>query len=300
MPNNKKIDPVMSQVLIEKNQHHETRKRIFRKLETVLGRPVVSFFTSFKYSVMIEDDDADMLEGILQKMDLEKGLALLVSSPGGVGLSAERIIRACRSYSGTGEYWVIATGKAKSAATMICFGASKIYMGDTSELGPIDPQVASKDGKRYSVYNYIKSYEDLFAAAVKEKGGNLEPYLQQLGRYDTREIAEMRTALELSENIAIKSLASGMMKGMPESQIKKEIAMFLTPEKTKSHGRPIFRDEAEKCKLKIEKLSVSDPIWKAAYELYVRSNFLVNTRASKCIETKDHSWVTGLPPKGGN
>jgi len=32
-----------------------------------------------------------MLEGVLQKCDLKKGFALLVSSPGGDALAAERI-----------------------------------------------------------------------------------------------------------------------------------------------------------------------------------------------------------------
>ena len=65
---------------------------------------------------------------------------------------------------------------------MICLGASKIIMGKTSELGTVDPQVTiteDKNVKRFSVYNLVKSYENLFDRAVKEKG-NLQPYLQQL------------------------------------------------------------------------------------------------------------------------
>ncbi len=176
----KELEPVIfQQVMIEQNQGHETRRRIFVELEKELKRPVVSFFTSFSFPVMIENTDSDMLEGVLQKMDLSQGLILFISSPGGDGLAAERIINVCRSYSKTGEYWIIVPGKAKSAATMICFGASKIIMGATSELGPIDPQLAtSKSGvvKRFSVYNVVESYDNLFSRAVKEKG-NLQPYL---------------------------------------------------------------------------------------------------------------------------
>lgn len=98
-------NPVIQRVMTEQNQGHETRQGIFIELEKILKRPVVSFFTSFRFPVMIEDADADMLEGVLQKLDLSKGLSLLISSPGGDGLAAERIINVCRSYSGTGEYW---------------------------------------------------------------------------------------------------------------------------------------------------------------------------------------------------
>jgi len=83
---------------------------------------------------MIEDKDADMLVGILQKGDGSNGLAIIVSSPGD-GLAAERIINLFRSYSKTGEYWAIVPAKAKSATTMLCFGSSKIIMGPSSELG---------------------------------------------------------------------------------------------------------------------------------------------------------------------
>ena len=259
----KKVNPVISKVMIEEGQSHETRKVIFEQLEKMLGRPVVALFTSFRYPVMIEDTDADMLEGILQKIDLSDGLALVINSPGGDGLAAERIINICRSYSNTGEFWTIIPGKAKSAATMICFGSSKIIMGSTSELGPIDPQLTITGGgarKRFSAYNIIKSYENLFTRAVKEKG-NLEPYLQQLGNYDEREIEEFRAALSLSEDIAVRTLASGMMKGESKKDIKGKIKIFLSPERTKTHGRPIYKDEASSCGLIIETINVRDNLW---------------------------------------
>jgi len=65
---------VIQRVMTEQNQGHETRQEIFKALEQKLGRPVVSFFTSFRYPVMIENADADMLEGVLQKMTLYKWL----------------------------------------------------------------------------------------------------------------------------------------------------------------------------------------------------------------------------------
>ena len=77
---------------------------------------------------------------MLRSLDLAAGLAVMINSPGGSGLAAERIINVLRSYSGTGEYWAIDPAKAKSAATMVCLGASKIVMGSVSELGPVDPQ----------------------------------------------------------------------------------------------------------------------------------------------------------------
>jgi len=295
MPKNPEI-PVIAQVLNEQCQGHETRKTLFQKLEKNLGRTVVTFFTSFLYPVSIEDADADMLEGLLQKIDLSNGLALMINSPGGYGLAAERIINVCRSYSGTGDFWAIVPGKAKSAATMICFGSCKMMMGPIAELGAIDPQLTlyenDKPSKRFSVYNVVKSYEDLFNRAVKEKG-NLQPYLQQLSNYDEREIKEYRSALDLSEDIAIKTLASGMMKGNKEDKIKEDIKIFLTPEKMKVHGRPIYSEEASSCGLNIDTLKIKDKLWPIIYELYFRTNHYVSTMVAKCIESYNYSFTAG-------
>ena len=290
----KKKEPYLLEVLYERDQGHSTR-RLLVQLEKTLGRPVVTFYTSFNYPVMLEDGDADMLEGVVQKMDLSEGLVLFISSPGGDGLAAERMINICRSYSKTEEFWAVVTGKAKSAATMVCFGASKILMGVNSELGPIDPQLTVREEdvlKRFSVYNIVESYKDLFERAVKEKG-NLEPYLLQLSNYDEREIKEFKAALDLSEDIAVRTLASGMMKGLAKSEINKKIAIFLTPERTKTHGRPIYRDEAMACGLKVE--AWPDDLLDPANELHVRNNNFVSTLAAKCIESKTHSFVIPAP-----
>lgn len=291
---------IIQQVKEEQYQGHSTRKSIYSRLQKELGMPVISFFTSFRYPVMIEDSDADMLESILQKSDLSEGLVLLLSSPGGDGLAAERIINICRSYSGSQEYKVVVPGKAKSAATMICLGASELIMSATSELGPVDPQVVEvvdNKVKWFSVYNIVKSYDDLFQKAVKEKG-NIQPYLQQLSNYDAREIEEYRSALSLSEDIAIKALKTGMLHNLSKADIKKKVNFFLTPETVKTHGRPIYAKDILNCGLNVDIKDVREKFWYAVYELYVRlNNFVSNNNVAKCIESKDYSFVAKVEGK---
>jgi len=173
-------------------------------------------------------------------------------------------------------------------------------MGPSSELGPIDPQLTIKeDGKlkRFSLWNLLHSYKELFDRAVKEKG-NIQPYLQQLSNYDCREMEEYKTAMELSEDIAIRSLASGMMPGKlttkHKNDIRKRIAIFLTPKQTKAHGRPIYFQEAKDCNLTIDLQDVKTDLWARCYELYVRTNNFVSGRAAKCVENKDNSFYVSV------
>jgi ClpP class serine protease len=288
---------VYKQVMAEQQQGHETRKRLFDELEELLGRPVVSYFTSFVYNVMIDDHDANMLEGVLQDLDLSTGLALVISTPGGNGLAAERIISLCRNYSGTGEYHAYVPGKAKSAGTIVCLGASKIAMGRSAELGPIDPQWSPADSSMaFSLPNLVEGYDELFASAVAATG-RLEPFLQQLSHYDAREIKQFKSLIDLSEDIAVQALQTGMMAGASDKDICKRMKMFLDPSATKTHGRAIHADAAAGCGLNIEQVDPSNPLWGTMYELFVRTDNFVSSVAAKCIESKDGSFAVAAPDR---
>jgi hypothetical protein len=283
----------------EQAQGHSTRGPLYAQLEHLLGKPVVLFYTSFVFPVMIDDGDAEMLEGVLQNIDTSKGFALLINSPGGFGLAAERIINLCRSYSKTGRYDAIVPARAKSAATMVCFGADSIHMTPKSELGPVDPQISMVENgvtKRFSVCNLVNSYKDLFQRAVEAKG-NLEPFIQQLNRYDEREVRDFEDAIQLARDISIRALHSGMLSHVAADEIAKRIEVFLTPEQKKSHGRAIYAPEAKDCGLKVADIHLKSDIWRLVYEIHLRASNFVNTNAAKCVETVVDSFSIGVTHK---
>lgn len=293
---NVKRDPVISMVQTERTQGHPTRRQLFLDLGDKIGRPVVTFFTSFRYPVEMRDDDVEIVEGLLRTLDLSQGVAVMINSPGGSGLAAERMINLLRSYSGTGEYWAIVPGKAKSAATMVCLGASKILMGPASELGPVDPQIVVR-GKFISVHHIIDSYHRLFRGAVRAKG-NLEPYLQQLSNYSASEISHLETERDLASDMAIRCLHTGMLSTLSSQQIKECMQVFLLPEHTKAHGRPIYAEEAVNCGLNIEINDHSSEAWQLVYELYIRSSEFVSHNAAKAIETADGAFYMPASSEG--
>lgn len=290
-------DPVISAIQTEANQRHDTRRGLLVSIGNELERPVVAFFTSFRFPVALDDQDVQMLEDLLRTLDLSKGLAVMVSSPGGSGLAAERIVQVLRSYSGTGEYWAIVPGKAKSAATMVCLGASRIMMGPAAELGPIDPQQVVH-GKIVSVHHIIDSYHKLFRGANRSKG-NLEPYLQQLSNYNSSEIVHLEAERDLATDVAVRCLQSGMLEGQSAVEIKKKMQVFLQPRATKSHGRPIYHDEATRCGLNVEVYEKHSELWNHVYEFYVRANEYVSRHAAKAIETAEVAFHMPAPSADG-
>jgi ATP-dependent protease ClpP protease subunit len=289
-------------VATESFQGHGTRRNLFKKIEDRLeGRKLVTFFTSFSHPVMIDNEDCNILQGVLQQLDLSDGLVLMISSGGGDGIAAERIVNTCRAYSGTGDFWVIIPGKAKSAATMISMGASKIYMAPSSELGPVDPQVPRVDGdfvRWGSAYGMVKRYEQLLQEAVNTKG-RIEPYLQQLERYDDQDINAYKTYMALADDITVKILKAGVLSKSKKSdeKIREAFKVFLEPDAgTVVHGRPIYQSEAKSCGLKIEELDVKSSHWANIYELYARTErFVSSPSASKAVESASDGFYTGVP-----
>jgi hypothetical protein len=284
-------------VLEEAQQGHVIRVPIYKELQHALGGNcrIVAYFATFNYLGLLDDGDADMLEEILQNAIMEPGqeLILFMSSPGGSAVAAERIVNIFRTYGG-GHFSVIVPKMAKSAATMVCLGARQIHMSSTSELGPIDPQIlihdaSGKPSKYLAAHEIIESYNELMAKANRSSG-NLEPFLQQLQRFDARDVRAIRSAQELSENIAVNCLKHDSLKGFSQKQIKDKLKPFLKPRYTTVHERPIYHATASRCGLDIKLHDVKDPVWRIVWKLYIRLSYMVRRHAPKIIETTEDSF----------
>lgn len=290
-----KFESTFKAIQTEVNQGPSQRLPYLREIEQLRGgRTVLSFFSSFSSNIALSAPDADMIEEVLINSDNAKGVSLLLDSPGGDGLAAERIIQICRNYS-RGDFEVIVPARAKSAATMVCLGADQILMSPTSELGPIDPQVLFDMGQGAQwtpAHSIIATYDELFKNAVNLKAGEITPYLQQLGHFNAVYVKQLRTAAALSEKIAVSSLGTGMMAKKKPGAIKNKIKPFLDPDYTSSHGRGITADLAKQCDLKVVDIDPSSELWKSVWGLYLRSKFVVeNTQVSTLIETKENSLI---------
>ena len=294
-------DTVRNVLMEQVTQGHSTRAALYRSIEKGLGtnRRLVAFFTSFNFPVSIGDEDADMLEDVLRATLQSDGkLVLMINSPGGDLLAAERIVNICRSHSAQGRYSVIVPKMAKSAATVISLGAHQILMSRTSELGPIDPQVlmtvAGEGARLVPAHEVIESYDDLMQKAERTKG-QLAPFLQQLERYDATKIRHIKSVQALCESIAVRTLQVGMMSDVEESAIAEKIKQFLDPARTGVHGRPIYPDAAKECGLNIELLDLRGALWGNIWDLYVRLNHVTSTNYDKVVESGDSSYVASRP-----
>ena len=125
--------------------------------------------------------------------------------------------------------------------------------------------------------------------------GHLEPYLQQLSRYDAREIEELRTAEKLAEDIVVRWVKESMLAKLDEARIRKRLAVFLRPEVTKAHGRDIHFDEVKKAGLNVHLIRRNEPLWRNVSELYTRADHYVSSTYCKVVESPDHHFALPCP-----
>ena len=96
-------------------------------------------------------------------------LDLVIHSGGGSAHAAYQIVELLRLHAdrvyGCVPFW------AKSAATLLCIGVDRIYLGEHAELGPLDVQIYEEKkagkGEFRSALNLFKTLEQLQTASVE-------------------------------------------------------------------------------------------------------------------------------------
>ena len=235
-------------------------------------------------------------------------LRLIINSPGGDGITAEKLVDMCRSYCK--KFEVIISNMAKSAATLIALGADSITMGYCSEIGPIDAQVPIViDGiARYiSAQSFINARNKLlkeFDDAVAQNK-DTRAILQQIAGLNVPFIDQCEKYMQFGRDMAGKCLAKYMFKQYAnnpinlKSKIDKVLSNLSSTETFIVHGRMINSHVAKMdLGLNVVPLAKDNTLWKTVWEYYVRADIGLGgrfgvKRASKMIETKHGLLLAG-------
>jgi hypothetical protein len=239
------------------------------------GRNVVLYGSSFLQKPMvpapflqITGEDLNGFMSVIFGMDWDRGLTLILHTPGGETNAAESIVAYLRSKFRDVE--VVVPTFAMSAGTMISLSADRIVMGRQSQLGPIDPQMPMPSAGRFVsaraiVDQFAKAKTDILADVTTAHAW--APVLQSLG---PALLVEAQNALDYGERMVGEWLASWMFKMWPDAQSKGRTAAahFNDASKHKSHGRRIGRDEARAQGIVVEDLEDSQALQEAVLTAY--------------------------------
>jgi hypothetical protein len=219
----------------------------------------------------------------------DSDLDVMLHTGGGDIDAAEKIISIVRTRVGTGRLRVIVPDFAKSAGTLMTLGADKIVMSDTSELGPIDPQVTLNDGHgnliRHSVQSYLDAYQaHTLALQVNDMAARI-----MLGKLEPATVKLFEAVRDRARTFAEDQLKQGMFRtgGGNFTQIASDL---IDTKRWLTHGQMIGWQAASKIGLSVEYLDPSSEEWQVYRQLYCLQRLAIKDR-EKLFESEFASLV---------
>jgi len=212
-------------------------------------------------------DRADTLGFVDMLHNVTSGdpIDLMLHTPGGDVDAAEKLITLVRSRTGEqGQLRVIVPDYAKSAGTLMALGANSIVMSDSSELGPIDPQVSLKDGNGndviHSVLTYLNAYDEAKQALRDAPDDPANRVIFE--KFDPTMVRKYKSVRDRARLFAENLLKR---RGANFSKIASELMDINT---YPSHGQMIGWEAARIIGLTVEYLPLTDPAWRKYWSLY--------------------------------
>jgi len=241
--------------------------------------------------LQITHEDLNGFMSVMYGMNWDKGLTLILHTPGGVTNATETIVSYL--WQKFRDIEVIIPTLAMSAGTMISLSANKILMGRQSQLGPIDPQMPV--GNRFVS---AQSVVDQFEQAKTEILANpisahlWAPILQSIG---PALLQEAKNALAYSETMVANWLERRMFsaKDKPNNIAKATAKFFRDASVHKSHGRRIDREEAKAQNVIVEDLEDNQTLQDLVLTAYhITTLIFEKTPAAKMlVSDSNRVWI---------
>lgn len=257
-----------------------TRQELIRKIDEETGRHLICYISGRLAS--IDRDDIVFMVDLLERIPQGGDVDLLLHTPGGDMDAAEKIVAMIRARVSTGQFRVIVPDFAKSSGTLIAIGADKVLMSDSSELGPIDPQLVLSDGRgnliAHSVQAFLDAYEE--HSKILQNNPNHAASRMMLDKLDPGTMKLFAAAKERARNLAQKHLLQGMLKGGSVGNVNYTMVAsnLLDTQRWLAHGQMIGPYDAKEIGLEVEQLSPTDSLWHKYWDLYCLQRLAVTDR----------------------
>ncbi|MDE2762887.1 MAG: serine dehydrogenase [Gemmatimonadota bacterium] len=216
-----------------------------------------------------------LFEETLFDADPDQDLHVLLGTPGGDGETALRLIR--QAQSRCRELTVIVPDQAKSAGTLLVLGADTIYMGPTSDLGPVDPQFQLPNGSLAPAQAIIDAV-DRAERSIQRDPTTYPLHAALLSDITALMVQQARDALARTDDLVREAL-SAVASRTPDQveELTEKLKKHLIGE-PKDHRAIISASDAGRFGLPVERADPKSPRWRAVWRLW--SKYLVLTPGS--------------------
>lgn len=261
------------------------RRKYLNELSTYTGRNTILYYSGWLEKPLVPETDiidSDMTGFMttVNKLDKNKGVDIILHTPGGDPTATEHIVNYLHTIFNN-DVRVIVPHMAMSAGTMFACAAREIIMGKQSCLGPVDPQFAG-----IPAFNIIEEFRHA-KAELTENPKSSEYWRQMLSKYPAAFLYRVFDAMRLSEILVKEWLEKYMFKDEKKSTIINEIVKKLNTN-AKSHARHFSLKYCIDMGLKIVRLEEDDKLQDLVLSVYHASTITISsTRAIKLIENQE-------------
>ena len=288
---NNHIPPDNNRIIdIQQNTINAFRMESIQKLAAHTKRNIICYYSTWLQGnqnnpnpeVMINDNDINGFMNAISKMDKNKGLDLVLHTPGGVTTATECLVKYIRKIFKL-NINVIVPQLAMSAGTLIACSAKKIFMGKESSLGPVDPQYHNVPAQ-----GVIKEFNRAMDETCTIPNRSLI-WREIIRQYRPSFIGECENVVKLTEDLLQDWLSSCMLKYSKNKEKKIEIIKneLIDHDASKVHDRHYDFNKCKKIGLNVKALE-DDPILQdlvlSVHHTYLLSAYVIPT-SIKFIES---------------
>ena len=286
------------------------RRKYLQQLNRHTGRNVIAYYSGWLSrpgntpNLQVGDDDMNAFMAAVHQLKRERGLDLILHTPGGDIAATEALVQYLWTMFDK-DIRVIVPQLAMSAGTMIACSAKQIVMGKQSSLGPIDPQIMGLPAQA------ILEEFQMAIANIKADPASTPLWQQIVSRYHPSFLVECVQAINWSKTMVEGWLCENMFKGEADcATTANQIVSYLSDHaSTATHARHLSLSKCEEKKLKVIRLE-DDPKLQDLV-LTVHHAYMHTFSLSPAIKiTENHLGVAtvlmgmaqqvgpGMPPRG--
>ena len=282
------------------------RRKYLKMLSEHTGRNTIIYYsgwlqkTGLNSGIEINDSDKNGFMTTIDELDRNKGLDLILHTPGGDIAATESIVDYLHNIFGT-DIRAIIPQLAMSAGTMIACAAKEIIMGKQSNLGPIDPQYfgMSAHGVLEEFHRAYCEIQEATEASMENPNNSkiaskvqakLAVWQPIIAKYNPTLIGECEKAIDWSQSMVREWLSNNMFQGSTNKDIiiKKILNELEDHSISKTHGRHLSKNKCKSIGLKITDLENDSVLQDLVLSVHHASiHTLTSTNAFKIIENQN-------------
>lgn len=239
------------------------RQSLIRSIQEQTGTRLLCYVSG--KAPVTRDDTLGIVE-LLHNVPRDTNIDLLLHTTGGDIDAAEKSMSLLRRAVGEGKVRVIVPDCAKSAGTLMAVAADAIVMSDSSELGPIDPQIVLDDGRGNALQHSVASYLDAFTeySDALRRDPNDPVARAMLNKIDPATVNVYAAVRGRARRLA----EDHLKQGMKVSNFTAIADALIDNKRWLTHGQMIGYQTAQSLGLKVEYLRPEDATWRGYWQLY--------------------------------